>query len=235
MLDMIGAIAGTAVYAVIVGILIGWSTARRPTKLRLFTAAGGWGALIVTLGAVGAFEPGAIGPIPAPVLAFVGFLALLAAAWARWPEFRRALLGVPLPALLALNVARLGGIAFILLTASGRLSEPFGPVAGVGDMAVAALAIPLAVRAAGEAVRAGWLKAWNVAGALDLVVAISLGLLSAPGTPLQIFTDGPGSLAMTSLPWVMVPALLVPLFLLIHVTIAAKLAARPHPAVAVAR
>jgi len=40
---------------------------------------------------------------------------------------------------------------------------------------------------------------------------------------------------MTSLPWVMVPALLVPLFLLIHVTIAAKLAALPHPAVAVAR
>src|SRR5688572_31130005 len=76
MLDMIGAIAGTAVYAVIVGSLIGWSRARRPTKLKLLTAAGGWAALVVTLGAVGAFEPGAVGPIPAPVFASVAFLAL---------------------------------------------------------------------------------------------------------------------------------------------------------------
>jgi hypothetical protein len=41
-----------------------------------------------------------------------------------------------------------------------------------------------------------WIRIWNALGALDLIVAVSLGLLSAPGTPFR---------------------------LLIHLTIAAKL------------
>jgi hypothetical protein len=55
------------------------------------------------------------------------------------------------------------------------------------------------------------LALWNVFGALDLVVAIALGVMSAPGTPLQVFIDGPGTLAMGQLPWVMVPVVLVAL------------------------
>ena len=72
---------------------------------------------------------------------------------------------------------------------------------------------------------------------LDLVAAVSLGGLSAPGTPFRVFTDGAGSAAMASLPWVMVPTMLVPLYLLIHLTIAVKLRSwRPTTyAVAVAR
>lgn len=85
--------------------------------------------------------------------------------------------------------------------------------------------------------RPAWLGVWNALGALDLVVAVSLGLLSAPGTPFRVFTEGPGTLAMTALPWIMVPAMLVPLYLLIHLTIAAKLRAlqRAPQTVAVAR
>ena len=87
----------------------------------------------------------------------------------------------------------------------------------------AAFAIPLAVMAAGGAdVRPAWFGVWNALGALDLVVAVLLGPLSAPGTPFRAFTEWPGTLAMTALPWVMVPAMLVPLYLLIHLTIAAK-------------
>ncbi|MGH7266661.1 MAG: hypothetical protein ACREMB_17700, partial [Candidatus Rokuibacteriota bacterium] len=109
---------------------------------------------------------------------------------------------------------------------------------GWGDILVATLAIPLAAMAAGggraHPVR---LAVWNALGALDLVVAVSLGLLSAPGTPLRVFTEGPGTLAMTALPWIMVPAMLVPLYLLIHLTIAVKLrsSAPVTYAVAVAR
>jgi uncharacterized membrane protein len=67
------------------------------------------------------------------------------------------------------------------------------------------------------------LALWNAFGALDLVVAVSLGVLSAPGTPFRVFTDEPGTTAMARLPWVMIPALLVPIFLLVHLTIATKL------------
>jgi hypothetical protein len=224
MIDMIGAIAGTAVFAVLVGVLVGFAPVCGPTKLAACAAAAVWGGIIVAVAALGGFAPGATGAVPAPLFAFVGLLALLFGGWFLLPQFQSALLSVPLPALVGLNAARLGGVAFLVLAADGRLSAPFAPVAGAGDMVVAALAIPLAAMAAGRAEdRPAWLGVWNALGALDLVVAISLGLLSAPGTPFQVFTEGPGTSAMTALPWIMVPTMLVPLYLLIHLTIAAKL------------
>ena len=80
-----------------------------------------------------------------------------------------------------------------------------------------------AVMAAGGAdEHPAWLGIWNALGALDLIVAVALGVLSAPGTPFRVFTAGPGTVAMTVVPWIMVPAMFVPLYLLIHLTIAAK-------------
>jgi hypothetical protein len=240
MIDMIGAIAGTAIYAALVGVLVGLSPVRGPTRLAAFAAAAVWGAIIVATAALGGFAPGATGAIPAPVFAFAALCMLLLGGWLLLPRFRSAILAVPLPALVGLNAARLGGVFFLILAADGRLSTPFAPVAGWGDIAVATLAIPLAALAMGGAhERPAWLGAWNALGALDLVVAISLGLLSAPGTPFRVFAEGPGSLAMTALPWIMVPAMLVPLYLLIHLAIAAKLGslqrASPAPATAGAK
>jgi hypothetical protein len=226
MFDMIGAIVGTAAYAVLVGVLMGLSRFARPAKVAVLVAAALWGGIVVGVAAAGGFAPGATGALPAPVFAFAGSLALLFGSWSLLPGFREALLSVPLPALVGVNVARLGGVFFLVLDAQGRLSAPFGPVAGSGDMLVAALAIPLAVMAArGAGERPAGLRIWNALGALDLIVAVSLGLLSAPGTPFRVFTEGPGTLAMTTLPWIMVPAMLVPLYLLIHLTIAVKLRA----------
>jgi len=222
MLDMIGAIAGTAAYAALVGALIGLSPVSGRKKLMAFAAAAAWGAMVVAIAAVGGFAPGAAGPIPAPVLAFAALVALLFGSWFVYPRFRSALSMVPLPVLVALNAGRLGGVFFLILSAERRLTGPFGPVAGAGDILVGALAVLLAATADRRIPR-GWFRAWNALGALDLVVAISLGALSAPGTPFRVFDDGPGTTVMTSLPWILVPALLVPLYLLIHLTIAFKL------------
>jgi hypothetical protein len=236
MIDMVGAIVGTAIYAAMVGVLVGYSPVSRSVKLAAFAAAAAWGGAIVGISAVGGFAPETTGPVPGPVLAFLGLLALLSCGWVLFPGVRSALLAVPLPALVGLNAARLGGVFFLILAADGRLSAPFAPVAGWGDMLVGALAIPLAALAAGGAVeRPAWLRVWNALGALDLVVAVSLGLLSAPATPFRVFTEGPGTLAMGVLPWIMVPALFVPLYLLIHLVIAAKLRSwQPTTAAAVA-
>ena len=92
MIDMIGTIAGTAVYAVLVGVLVGLSPMRASTRLAAFAAAAVWGGMIVTVAALGGFAPGATGPIPAPVFAFAGFLALLFGGWFLLPRFRSALL-----------------------------------------------------------------------------------------------------------------------------------------------
>jgi hypothetical protein len=226
MLDMIGAIAGTAIYAALVGSLVGGSQVRGWSKGVIIAAAAAWGGIIVAAGAAGGFTSGATAPVPEPVLAFVAFLALLLGGWLFSPRFRSALLSVPLSVLVGLNAARLGGIFFLLLESAGRLSAPFAPAAGAGDMLVGALAIPLAALAArGVDTHPGWLGAWNALGALDLIMAVTLGALSAQGTPFRVFTEGAGTQAMATLPWVMVPAMLVPIYLLIHLTIAAKLRA----------
>jgi hypothetical protein len=229
MIDILGAIFATAAYAAIVGVLVGFAPVRTATKLVAVATAVLWGGTITALAALGGLAPGTTGPVPATLLPFASLLALLLGGWYFSPRFRNALLAVPLPALIGLNATRLGGVFFLIVAADGRLSAPFAPVAGSGDMIVGLLAIPLAVMASGGADgRPAWFGLWNVLGALDLVVAVSLGVLSAPGTPFRVFTEGPGTQAMTTLPWAFVPAMIVPLFLLIHVTIAAKLRPLRH-------
>lgn len=237
MIDLIGAIAVTFIYATLVGVLIGLAPLGGRERLAAFAAAAGWGGLVVAVAALGGFAPGATGRLPAPAIPFAGFLALLFGAWFLLPRFRDALLAVPTAALIAVNAGRVGGIFFLILFAQGRLSAPFAPVAGAGDILVGVLAIPLAFAASGRAeLRPVGLGLWNALGALDLVVAISLGLLSAPGTPFRVFTEEPGTLAMTTLPWIMVAAMLVPLYLLVHFAIAAQrgLSRSPGAAAAVA-
>jgi hypothetical protein len=118
------------------------------------------------------------------------------------------------------------GAFFLVLAADGRLSTTFATSVGWGDVATGLLAVPLAILAWRHAGRVGGLfAAWNVFGALDLVIAIALGVLSAPGTPFQVFTEGVGTTTMGELPWTLVPSMLVPLYLLVHLVIAAKLRA----------
>ena len=66
--------------------------------------------------------------------------------------------------------------------------------------------------------------AWNILGTLDLVAAVGLGVISAPGSPLQILGGSVGSAAMWSLPWSNIPTLLVPFYLITHGVIFARLA-----------
>jgi hypothetical protein len=98
-LDVLGAIFATALYATVVGVLIGLSPVRAVTRLAAFAAAAAWLGIVVTVAALGGLAPGVLGPIPANLLPFGGLLALLFGGWFLLPQFRSALLSVPLPAL----------------------------------------------------------------------------------------------------------------------------------------
>jgi hypothetical protein len=74
------------------------------------------------------------------------------------------------------------------------------------------------------------IAAWNLFGTADLVNAIALGVLSAEGSPLQIFHAAPGSAAVQQLPWSFVPTVLVPLYLILHAVIWAQLLRQRKPA-----
>jgi hypothetical protein len=224
MMELIDTTASLLVYAVIAAVLVGYARARVLPKLAMSVAAAAWAGLVVTIAVLGGFASGITDPLPAPVLAAALMFALLFGAWWLAPALRAALDAVPLPALVALNAARMVGVMFLLLAADGRLSWIFAFFAGWGDILTGLLAIPVALLARrGIARQARIIRWWNRFGSADLLLALTLGALSARGAPFQLFTGGPGTLTLTQFPWVMIPAMLVPTYLLIHLMIAARL------------
>jgi hypothetical protein len=224
MLDVISALGFGAMVASDVTILVSLAAVSLKSKLVASATVAAWVAAMVAIAAMDGFRPGLLGPIPTPVLAFSALVLGSLLAWLAWPAFRDALLSLPLAALVGVNAFRVGGVFFLLLFAQGRLSAPFAPSAGWGDIITGIAAIPIAAIAASRHnVPRGLLAGWNAFGALDLVVAVTLAFLSAPGTPYRVFTEGPGTVVMTTLPWILAATFLVPLYLLTHFTIAARL------------
>jgi hypothetical protein len=226
MLNVLGAFVLGAITTTVLVVLIGLAVIRPAAKFVAFAIAGASVALLVTIGAVGGFAPAVTGPFPAPVFAFLILMIAGLTAWFVWPAFRRAVTSIPLEALVGMHGVRVAGIFFLLLHTEGRLAAPFSTSAGWGDIIAGAIAIPLAAQMIWRGAAPRWLlSSWNALGILDLITAIALGALSAPGTPFRVFTEAPGTLAMGTLPWVMIPAFLVPLFLMSHFAIAVRLRA----------
>ncbi len=135
---------------------------------------------------------------------------------------RTALHRVPLWLLVCMQFALLG-VSFVVLYVNGRLPAPFAPVAGGGDILVGASAIPVAWLAYQSATRnRDLLLLWNVVGLTDLIVAVSLGAVSAPG-PFRLLFAEPGSALMATLPWLLIPGFLVPLLTAVHLAIFIRL------------
>ncbi len=99
-----------------------------------------------------------------------------------------------MPLLIGLNLIRVGGALFVLLAFAGRLSGPFPYSAGLGDFLTGALAVPVAWLATQPPSNQNRLiAAWNAFGALDLIVAVALGITSRDGSPIQLIYAGVGT------------------------------------------
>ncbi len=223
MLDFIGTIVLVAAIIFSINALTGAMPISTSQRVALSVGAGLWTGLAAALAGANQF----LGSNPAgpPTIGTTIVLPLVAAAVAAAisPSARAALLGMPMPFLIGLNVWRLAGAFFILLAAEGRLAGPFPTSAGWGDIITGALALPVAWLALrGDGKTAIW--AWNAFGTLDLVVALALGITSANGSPLQIFHAGVGSEGVQMLPWSLIPSVLVPMYLIVHGVIFAQLA-----------
>jgi hypothetical protein len=66
--------------------------------------------------------------------------------------------------------------------------------------------------------------AWNLFGFVDLLTAVTLGVGSASDSPARFIFESPSSDAVGFLPWLLIPGLLVPMYLLTHLMIFAQLA-----------
>jgi hypothetical protein len=177
-----------------------------------------WLGLVSFLGARGAFVGSADSP---PLAIFLGFaipLAVFFAAYFGWSAFRGFVLSADLRLVSALQAWRWGGLGFLSLYAHGVLPGLFAFPAGFGDMAIGVTA-PWMVLAL---IRQPFFAAsrrymiWNVLGIVDFVVAVSMGTLCSGfihGLPLKVTTG-----AMAQLPLVLIPAYMVPFFVMLHAT-----------------
>jgi hypothetical protein len=175
-----------------------------------------WFAAVFVLGAVGAIErPPGTAPIPILLGATVPLVVFLVAYWTS-ARFRAFILALNLPLAAAIQAWRAGGLAFLALYAHGVLPGLFAWPAGLGDIAIGVTApwVVLALIRRPGFVKSPTFVVWNLLGILDLVVAITTGALGS-----ALASSAPGAVTtepMAQLPLVLIPAYLVPLFVMLH-------------------
>jgi len=220
MLDFIGIVITAALMVLVVNALTTFMDVSRVAKVTLAAAIGVW----IGLAAAAAGAGWVTISRPVPVVGLFVAVPLLAAALATaWPAARKAMLSIPMPVMVALNVVRVFAVLFLMLAAEGRLTGPFPYSAAWGDIITGVVALPvLWLLKDGAARYTTAIAAWNLFGTADLVLAIAFGVTSAEGSPLQLF-PGPGSEAMQHVPWSFVPTVLVPIWLVLHAIIAVQL------------
>jgi hypothetical protein len=158
----------------------------------------------------------ALGPVPlVPVAIFLPLIVGLPLAL-RSRRLGEVLDAMPASWLIALQVYRVLGSAFLIAWARGAAPAVFALPAGIGDVLTGLFALPVAISVASGA--AGWRRAgvvWNVFGLLDFTVAVSLGLLTSPG-PLQLIVPDIANSSLGLYPTVMIPAFAVSSSILLH-------------------
>ncbi|MFF2550424.1 hypothetical protein ACFVUS_05455 [Nocardia sp. NPDC058058] len=202
---------------------------RRAGNLRLGLAAGtGWAAwalVIALLANAGAFRltPHTANPL-------IGVAALggtaIALGCTGIPAITRILSDPAAPwRLTAPHILRVtGGTVFLTAFALGSLPAIFALPAGLGDLGIGLEAIVLSRMLRRGSVGRGALLWFNILGTLDLVTAMTLGFLAAPG-PTRIITVTPTTAANGLLPLVLIPTVIVPIMLTLHIVSLSKMRA----------
>lgn len=132
------------------------------------------------------------------------------------PMLRRTLSVIPNSWLVGVQLYRALGVIFLLLYAGRHLPGLFALPAGIGDVSVGILAPFVAARptrSQDDSERR--VRLWNYLGIADLVIAVTLGFLTAP-SPLQMAAfDRPSGL-IGMFPLSLIPVFAVPLSILFH-------------------
>ncbi|HKU66406.1 MAG TPA: hypothetical protein VJP85_01375 [Candidatus Baltobacteraceae bacterium] len=199
---VLGATAGTLFAAVLGSLPI-----RQGSRLALGAGIGAWISLAVAIAASGATRNT---PLAVPVMFALPLIAAGLAATSA--ASRRAMMAIPVNLIVALSAIRVVGVLMLIAAATGLMYGPFPYFAGIGDIITAIFALPVA-RLALRNPRDIRVLEWNIFGALDLVVAVALGVASART----------GSAAMTTLPWALIPLVLVPTYLIGHALVFAHM------------
>ncbi|MCA1696869.1 MAG: hypothetical protein LC749_20280 [Actinobacteria bacterium] len=192
-----------------------------PSRIRLVvvTCVAGW--FLTALGAslFGLLRTGPSSP-PIPIgLALLVPLLLAGLAYARSARFRSLLPRVDLRWLIGVQLWRVAGEVFLLGYSRNELPASFAVPAGVGDVLVG-LAAPLVAVLAAPDTRASRriIVGWCVVGLADLVVAVTMGVLNAPGK-FGLLAGEVTTAPLLELPLSLIPTFFVPLSVLLHLIV----------------
>ncbi len=185
-----------------------------------------WGATIYWLAKAGFF----VAPQGSPPINVA--IAAVAPGLVFWIAYRRIkgvrdwVTRLDLAHVVAMQAWRVVGGVFLFLLGMELLPAAFALPAGVGDVLVGLAAAFVAVNVArGSANHRQQSYFIIVVGMVDFVIAIGTGILSGTGRVFASAT-GPTSDLMQYLPMVLIPAFLVPVFIILHLVAWLKLRQR---------
>ncbi|HKT96345.1 MAG TPA: MFS transporter [Paraburkholderia sp.] len=123
---------------------------------------------------------------------------------------------MPAAWLVALQFYRVFGGWALAAWLHGALPGAFALPAGTGDVLTGLFAVPAAIAlASGTAQGRKTAIAWNILGLADFAIAITLGLITAPGR-LQLIVPAVPGINAGAYPYVLTPAFVVPSSILLH-------------------
>jgi hypothetical protein len=185
-----------------------------------------WDALAFVLARDGAFATTSDTTNPLIPLGIV-VPTVAGVALLRVAAVRRAIERIPLQWLVGVQLYRVLGGLFLIDYARHEMPGEFALPAGIGDMLVglAAVAVAALVAARGAERARTAVLTWCALGLADLVVALGTGFLSAPGALQQLAIDEPNA-AITRYPFVLIPAFIVPVSIVLHVYVLARVRTR---------
>ncbi len=189
------------------------------TRLVVVACVGGWFLTALGVSLFGLLRTGPSSP-PIPIaLALLAPLLLAGIAYVRSPRFRRLLFRVDLRWLIGVQLWRVAGEVFLLGYARNELPASFAVPAGAGDILVGLAAPFIAILAAsGTSAARRMVIVWCVVGLADLVVAVTMGVLNAPGT-FGLLAGEVTTAPLLELPLSLIPTFFVPLSVLLHLIV----------------
>lgn len=181
-----------------------------------------WFLITVWLGLSGALASAGGPPLSLAAAVTVPLLVFAADGWLGRPLFR-GLTQLELPALIAIQTLRAGGVFFVVAWMQGELPATFALPAGLGDIAVGVAAPFVAGAVAARRPRARALAlGFAVLGLLDLVIAVFLGVTHSSSS-FGIFASGITTDRMGRYPFSVIPTFVVPLAVMLHAVALRKL------------
>jgi hypothetical protein len=192
-----------------------WAKPNDRLKALTVTILSLWFLVALSCSLLGVFDSKQRLPIPLGAAAILPVVAY-AICYLTWTEFRRFVLAANLRLLTLAQTWRLGGVVFLILHHRGLLPGVFALPAGWGDIAIGTTAplVALAISSKTSFPKKIFVT-WNLLGMLDLVMAVTLGIL-ASASSLGVLAGEVTTQMMGTFPLSLIPSFFVPLLIIFH-------------------